>query len=310
MKIVACIGFGDEGSLLSDCLSHLFSIGVDAVVVTHMSRSDADSARLRTQFDGRPDVALLQIRQTDAEAFEFPQTMLACAQRQFAPDWLLFGDADEFWLPRGGSLRTLLASARYDVLQVPRFNLALEAGPDGPVPRDLRHPEGPLMFVGGPANDPELIAGAPDHRWIAGGVGRKVLARSATTARLTLGMHDVVPPPGVEPIRAVAADVAIAHLPFTTLERFRYKVQGVREMLEHHGHRLRGNEAWHWRRWLELEDTGRLDEEFRRQLLPPETLDEWRARGLLQTPDEYFARVAAQPPAGAAALPPGPRREA
>jgi hypothetical protein len=293
VKIVACIGFSDEGSLLFDCVGHMFSIGVDAVIVGHMSRSEADSARLRTQFDGRTDVALLQFRQTDAKAFEYPQAMLACAQRHFAPDWLLFGDADEFWIPRGGSLRALLDSARYDVLQVPRFNLALEGGLDGPVARDLRHPEGPLMFVGGPANKPELMAGAPDHRWIAGGVHRKVLARAAMTAQLTLGMHDVVPPPGTEPLRAVASDLVIAHLPFTTLERFRCKVQGIREIFRYHGHRLNANDAWHWRRWLELEDAGRLDEEFRHQVLAPETLEQWRAEGLLQTPEQYFTAVAA-----------------
>jgi hypothetical protein len=293
MKIIACIGFGDEGSLLFDCLAHLFSIGVDAVVVMHMSRSEADSEQVRAHFVGRTDVALLQIRQTEAEAFEFPQMMLAHARRRFAPDWVLFGDADEFWIPRGGSLRALLETASYDVLQVPRFNLAVESSPGGPVPRDLRHPEGPLMFVGGPANRPELLARAPDHRWITGGVNCKVLARAVVTAGLTLGMHDVVQTPGAEPVRAVASDLVIAHLPFTTLERFRYKVQGIREMLEHHGHRLRPRDAWHWRRWVELDDTGQLGEEFERQLMTREMIERSCAEGLLQMPEQYFARVAA-----------------
>jgi hypothetical protein len=180
------------------------------------------------------------------------------------------------------------------VLQVPRFNLAVEEGSEGPVPRDLRHPEGPLMFVAGPRNNAALLASAPGHRWIAGGINGKVLARASVVAGLTRGMHDVVPPPGTSPRRAIARDLVIAHLPFTTLERFHFKVQGIREMLRCHGHLLQGDEAWHWRRWVEVDDAGRLDEEFRHQLLPRETLEQWRAQRLLQTPDEYFARVAAR----------------
>lgn len=291
MNITACIGFSDEGSLLLDCVDHLLAIGVDNIVITEMSRTDSGATDLRDRLCSQRNISWIFMRQSKAEAFDFTQAMLDYATQNLSPDWLLFGDADEFWIPRGGNLRALLEAARYDVLQVPRFNLAVEMTARDPLPHDLRHPDGPLMFVGGPANSPGLLADSSGHRWISGGVAPKVLARTSVVSGLMLGMHDVIPSEGSTPRRARATDLVIAHLPFTTLERFRFKVQGIREVFVHHAHRFKGNEAWHWRRWIELEDAGRLDEEFQQQLLSSQTLKQWRADRLLLTPEEYFMTV-------------------
>ena len=52
--------------------------------------------------------------------------------------------------------------------------------------------------------------------------------------------------------RAVALEIIIAHLPFTTEARFRRKLENIREVFAYHDEYFGLDGAWHWRHWLEL----------------------------------------------------------
>jgi len=103
------------------------------------------------------------------------------------------------------------------------------------------------------------------------------------------GAHDMVVA-GEEPVRrASPADLLIAHLPFTTRSRFNRKVENIRRIFAVHDSRFGTDSAWHWRRWLELAEQGRLDEEFERTVFDEGTLQELRLAGVIQSAAEVFA---------------------
>ena len=61
------------------------------------------------------------------------------------------------------------------------------------------------------------------------------------------GMHDVLGRPDLR--RTTARDTLIAHLPFTTFERFARKVVNIREVHRYHEEYATGRAGWHWLRW-------------------------------------------------------------
>jgi hypothetical protein len=116
------------------------------------------------------------------------------------------------------------------------------------------------------------------------------MARQAQIGSMTQGNHAVTAPPGVTLRRSRPNDLMIAHLPFTTPSRFRRKVENIRDFLAKHTTFYDAGMARHWRHWTELLETGRIDEEFNRQVMSLERIAAARASGNVCSAAEMFAR--------------------
>lgn len=291
MKITAHIGFSDETDVLGRCIDHLYRIGVDAIVIGDISGEEAAMAPILKRYGGRADFALVTVTTAAKDPETLPAAMLRYSQAHFDSDWMLFTDADEFWIPRSGDIKQTAALAQADIISVNRFNLALEQGVNGtPIACDLEHPLGMLLYVNTPANSLDLFQTQPNHRWISGQVGPKVLARANAIEALSIGMHDVIPPPNASVRRAKADDLLIAHLPFTTFARFSNKVQKIHTIYQTDPARWDAlpNTAWHWHRWRMLDNQGQLEAEFLNQACTREELLRLQAENVILTPVQYF----------------------
>jgi hypothetical protein len=102
------------------------------------------------------------------------------------------------------------------------------------------------------------------------------------------GAHGIVPPADAARTRR-ADDLLIVHVPFTTESRFRAKVDGIRDRMTRLGSRYGTGEAWHWRRWLAVDDAGATRAEFEAQALDESHIATLLADGFLTTPDRLFA---------------------
>jgi hypothetical protein len=105
-------------------------------------------------------------------------------------------------------------------------------------------------------------------------------------------------PTGKAPLRVHRpSDLVIAHLPFTTPARFRRKVDNIREVFAVYADyfRERPGQAWHWRRWLSLEDEAAMDREFWRQAFDAATLQAYRHDGVISDAATLFAPAASAP---------------
>jgi hypothetical protein len=122
----------DEEDVLPVNLDYHLAQGVGIVLVTdHGSRDGTPEILEEYARSGR----VRWWRQTGAE---FPQDrwvngMLRAARDEHHADWVLHGDADEFWVPLAGTLRDVFAVVpeRYGYLKVPRHDFpALLDGPE------------------------------------------------------------------------------------------------------------------------------------------------------------------------------------
>lgn len=285
MKILAALGAKDEADLVAVSAAHMRRIGADMVLVLDLGSEDGtrDVVERLGAHDSR-------IRWVDArEGLWTAAARSATALEGFEPDWLLLADADELWLPRDGSLKRLAGIADCDVLVASRFNVPLTSPPIDVV--DLvqtgRAAELPLI-VKRDALDTETMRADATRRWIMNAINDKVMCRTNVAEGLAPGAHRVHPPDGTRLRTRKADDVLIVHVPLTSYDRFERKVGNARHELERARGVLTGDRAWHWRRWVELDDRGLLPAEFEAQRMDGAELDAARRAAIVRTAAEML----------------------
>ena len=284
MRFVAILGVKDEAELLPKVISHLFTIGVDRIIVRDNASTDGSSEYLHSQAGER--LVLEPLAQAEVGSDETWAAREAQLARESGADWVIFLDADEFWLPASGSLHacTQFADQSIDVLRVPRYNVPLVAG-EPCIPESL-HPASYAnleLVARAPANDfRSYLEQHPAAAWITGVPVPKVAVRPHRIGALHPGHHRVDPPDGVPLKRAVADGLVIAHLPFTTVSRFERKVRNIRDLLGAYDGIFPGHGAWHWKRWAAMQGSEALVEEFARQSLSAGDFRNMKASGTIR----------------------------
>ena len=274
MRIAAHLGVMDEVELIAPAIAHLERIGVDHLLVCDMGSTDGTWEVLE-QHRGE-HVELLQLSNSDSGE-EWDRANLALV-RDAPADWVLFLDADELWLPPGGSLRACVDLAEHDVVTVDRHNVPLGAmGPLCPPDPGPDQYDEVLVYVDAAPDWRAHLEANPTTPWSSGVPMPKLIARREVIEGFAAGMHDVLGRPDLR--RTTARDTLIAHLPFTTLERFARKVVNIREVHLHHEEYATGRSGWHWLRWVRAADEGRLEEEFERQRVDDDALLALRSAG-------------------------------
>jgi len=290
-RFAAIVGHADDADMLVRCVRHHLAIGVDTVFVS-LNRDESESTRAVRELEHDDRVRAARVESFAPDPFHFFTAAKDVVAAWTAPDWVLFVDSDEFWIPRSGRIQDTAGLEDTDLFDVP----VLQAPPirerDGTIRAFDADPERTLIFGPQIVMNDAYLAQHPDATIVMNSE-TKVLVRPAIVGEVGRGAHRIEPSVAT-PRRGVCTDLAILHLPFTTHERFRRKVERVRARLDAYGDRFAPGQAWHWRRWLELDDAGKLDEEFDRQAFDAERVPELLARGVLTTPADSFAGVAAR----------------
>jgi len=288
MRIAANLNVKDEIELIGRTINHLFAIGVDVINAFDISSTDGTAEFLARNASDRLKLFSL----TDDEPNNFRPWVELSIQVALASkaDWVVFLDADEYWLPLHGSIKSSSALEDADIIHVDRFNVPL--GVDGPMCPTIFAPMNYacIMLITQPVPDFRgYLDVNPAAPWIRGVPGRKIMARPECIGDILCGHHDVVPHPGLKVRRADAQDIIITHLPFTQRERFIRKVDNIRHVLATHGDYFGQDLAWHWRRWLHLAEAGQLNAEFDRTVFSPSVTTELQMQGVIRSARQIFA---------------------
>ena len=208
MKLVMTLLARDEADVVDAQLAFHLTAGVDFVIATDNGSGDGTAEILESHArDGH-----LHLIREESDAFDqsaWVTRMARLAATEFAADWVLNSDADEFWWPRGGNLNEVLAAtpSRYGVLRAPirHFFLTEEDGGFFAERMTVR----PRLSA--PVNQPENPLRPNTH----------ALHRSDPDALVTAGNHalsgsSLVVFPGWHPIE-------VLHFPLRSLEQARRK---------------------------------------------------------------------------------------
>ena len=118
MRVVVTVLARDEADIIDDQVAFHLNAGADFVIATDNTSRDGTTAILeRYARDG-----VLHLIREPAEGLrqgEWVTRMARLAAEEYGADWVVNTDADEFWWPRGGSLKEVLGAVpqEYGVVQ-------------------------------------------------------------------------------------------------------------------------------------------------------------------------------------------------
>jgi hypothetical protein len=109
MKLVMTLLVRDEADIVDAQIAFHLDAGIDFVVATD-NRSEDETTAILERYERDGHLHLIRERGDDLRQSEWVSRMARLAAAEFAADWVLNTDADEFWMPRGGDFRALFAA--------------------------------------------------------------------------------------------------------------------------------------------------------------------------------------------------------
>ncbi len=209
MKLVMTLLARDEADIVESWLAFHLNAGADFVVATD-NRSTDGTTDVLERYAREGHVHLIHEQGEDLRQDEWVTRMARLAATDFGADWVINSDADEFWWPRGASLRDVLAAVppRYGTVGAFLRMFVPRPGSDEPFERMTAR-----FSALAPIHDPASL-----YKPI-----RKVVHRAHPEIRLTRGNHAVIDSP-YAPLRGWFP-IEVFHFPFRSLAQAKHKTE-------------------------------------------------------------------------------------
>ena len=263
MTVVVTVLARDEADVIDAQVAFHLNAGADFVIATDNNSRDGTTDVLH-RYERAGVLHLIHEPAEGLRQGEWVTRMARLAATDFGADWVINTDADEFWWPRGGSLKDVFAA-------IPQRYGIVEAFWRTFVPRPDNNP----MFAermtarltqNAPINDPSSF-----YRPVT-----KVAHRADPNVIVGRGNHALVDSP-LQPLRTWHP-LEVLHFPMRSYAQWRRKVelQGV-AFTEHieragTGYHLKGYDALR---------SGRIDEQYAALVVDDAALDCGLAEGTL-----------------------------
>ncbi len=249
----------NEGDIIALNINHHRRLGVRKFVITDLGSMDDTMAILRKEAEAG-DIEIMTTTTRNVAEGQYYKRMIDRVRDDGDLSYVFLLDADEFLSPRDGNLAAALQSITADVGSIARNN-AISTRPIAARKADIsasllahthivRHGSRPPAHI-----DDRMKADLPVALMH---LDPKVVVRLPLLGDPGPGNH-TIQNATQEP---VPEDVLkIIHYPLRSVEQFKVKLKEARVVLGLHPD-APADVAWHWRRWLRLEDDGALDAEI------------------------------------------------
>jgi len=296
MRLVMTLKVRDEADIIEDNLRFHRGMGVDFFVVTDNGSVDGTSEILdRYVSAGLAHVIQEPTSGLRSNEMDWTTRMARLAASEYGADWVFNNDADEFWWPITGTIKSALESIpeEYGGVVSPRAEYV--ARPDGPesfadrlVFREARSNLQPKVAHRG---DPDVVVLSNTHEVASAGGGdlfEALRPPGRVVHRGVRGAEDEEEPVGVgiEEMRLVWAPthpLRIFHFPLRSYEQFKKRTE---IFLHHGGFRDTGR----FRRLRVAYEEGRLDEIYNTLVWDDAAVGEGVGEGKLVR-DDRLARL-------------------
>lgn len=274
-KIVLITVPYDQGDILQDFLDWHLQLGIDVILA--MDGGSTDGSRdVLEEYAKTGRVGWVPLPERDTRKYAVGDELAALARDRYDADWIILCDVDEFLCTKGADLRTILAKAEGDgltLLTVPRRNMT------GPLLQPGQRATQALTLRIDRAVEPtpeQQISWDLPAPFVFLEVGGHVAVRASALAEYGPGAHVATTTWGES---GTSDQLYILHYAVRGFESLRTKVHNTAAWLDHNEH-LPPGWGWHWRRWIRLNEEGRLREDYDQQFVSPERAQQLIREGI------------------------------
>jgi predicted O-methyltransferase YrrM len=251
MRVFGLMIVRNEVDILRTNVLHHLALGVDHFLVVDNGSEDGTN-RVLTELERTGRVAW----GSDSGPYRQPEVITQLALEAFlrGADWVVPIDADEFWYAPRGNFRSVLAASHAGALCAEVVNYVqrrdqIETTPDALLTMTYR-PAQPI----GPLADVRSLVGSGRCAFVEAVYAPKWISRASPGLEIGTGNHSVAGTTG--PLEATN-EVLCLHAALRSRRLFEAQTANAQRA------RDAGNERnWHWIRWRELEEAGRLEREW------------------------------------------------
>jgi hypothetical protein len=259
MKLVMTLLARDEADIVDEQIKFHLNAGVDFVIATDNLSQDGTTEILESY----AKAGQLHLIREDGEYLqqaEWITRMGRLAATEFGADWVIHSDADEFWWPRGDSLKEVLASipSRYGIVRalLRHFVPRPDDGSSFAERMTVR------MSTSAPINDPRSLF-RPNL---------KIIHRADPTVNVSIGAQRLIDSPFV-PLRG-----------WYPIEFFHFPVRSLEQCERKYSHQQTGpgqTPSPYYDRVRSLIEQGRLEEVYAPLVVDDEALEQGLEQGSL-----------------------------
>ena len=247
-------------------------LGVDLILAMDHGSTDGSVEVLERYAKTHP-VVWFPIPERNLDKYSPADELAAIARGTYAADWIIHCDVDEFLCTTGADLQTIFAQADRDgvtMINIPRRTMT-----GGPLQPGLRATQTLTLRIdqAWEATEEQNLSGDLPVPFVFLDVGGHLAVRASALDRYGHGAHAATTKWGTS---AISRQLYILHYAMRGFEALCAKVENTRTFLQANPH-LPPRWGWHWRRWIRLQDEGRLRADYDQQFVSPE-----RARELVE----------------------------
>ena len=267
MKLVMTLLVRDEEDIIEANIDYHLSRGVDFIIATDNKSVDNTAEILRT-YERQGHLHYIYEPDDDYSQYKWVTRMARLAAADFAADWIINNDADEFWWPDADAdLKSCLGTVPNNQLAVSvnRFNFPLQAQ---------------LAESSDPFFERLTICDLKSVNSIGAPLPPKSCHRALEFIEVSQGNHDVSI--NGKPVQTCETALSIFHFPVRSYAQFENKIRLGGAAYARNAE-LGANVGMTWRFLFERYQEGNFEAEFLKQVLSQDTVKSETASGRLKS---------------------------
>jgi len=246
-------------------------LGADCFLIVDTSSTD-DTRELLDSVKDQYEMIIIDRPLLDYQQSNWETEMARTAAKQLGADWSIANDADEFWIPKDGNLKTEMTSTG-SILECPRYNMLYDRiafDQDAPYYLQTNRVQYPINYPKG------IQCQQANLSIMLGQIHGKVAVRSRGLVRVKGGNH-----------RAwhlwswlnkkTSENISVYHYPIRSKEKFIQNIENRKALLDA-GVTKMGD---HYRRWVSMYQDGSIEEELNRLTVTGDNRDTLFDMGVL-----------------------------
>ena len=275
-KLVMTLLARNEGDIIRKNIEFHLSHGVDFIIATDNASTD-NTRDILAEYENKGKLHLIDEPSRDMSQSKWNNRMTEIAINNYKADIIFHCDADEFWLPKNGDLKSEIYNSSADVLIVNMINVLLEdRGGIESFPEDTKY------AVVNPIETENWREDSKKNNFYFFKYPPKVIFKTQKgLLKVSYGNHSIINEK--ETINTKKSEnINIYHFPLRNKKRFFNKCIKFGKATEKNL-LLKKNQSWHIRRWFDAYKLGKLDEEYNKLTISKEKAMEMQRVGMIES---------------------------